>query len=80
MRICATRFREDSNVNAFAKEKRVNDDQIQYKKVKYHYLKAVSIISFHLSPFFQICRMHKALITTMAHERLGFVVERGCFK
>ena len=67
MRICATRFREDSNVNIFAKEKRENNNQIQYRKIKYHNSKVVSIISFHLF-FFQICRIYKALIIIMIYE------------
>ena len=51
MRICATRFRKDSNINTFAmhsqKKKRENNSHIQYKKVKYYCLKDVSIIFSH---------------------------------
>ena len=63
MRSCATRFRENSNINAFAKEKRENNGEIQYKKIKYYYLKTVSIMSFHLSSFIKIYRIYKMLIT-----------------
>ena len=59
MRICATRFREDSNVNIFAKKKRENNNQIQYNKIKYHYLKIISVIFFHCFSFFQIYRIYK---------------------
>ena len=64
--VFATRFREGSNVNAFAREKRANGDQIQYKKAKYHYARAISAMPSHLSPLFSYAERtecHEQVVT-----------------
>ena len=65
MRICATRLRENSNVNAFVRGKRENiisKSQILLFKSYFDHI----FSSFFF--FFQICRIYKALIMTMIYE------------
>ena len=71
MRICATRFRENSNINTFVMHSQKKKESIIIKfniKRLYYYLKVVLIIFSHFFSFFQICRIYKALIITIIYE------------